>query len=251
MNRDKDHYNPNIKHYGDLDRYGDIENNYRSESRSPYGTRAYGDYSGGTRYGEGGSTFGGGSSYGHSYYKGYSRQEITDRVSQSENRYGKRRGDYNSPGSRESSGSDRNNDYSDFMNFNYGAGPSRGQGGYYDRGSGYGTSNHSNYGYDRGIGGYGNTGYGSTGYNNRDEDRERNIYNRRPGSTSGYSDRGVPDYSMHNIGKDYGAGRSNTHSSGSYGRSSERYDEDLNRSRYDRYAAGSDRGGYINKDANC
>src|SRR5690606_25327830 len=107
MNRNNENDSNRKNHYADFDEFGNkrgdnrsnnesdswsnqmSRHNYRSagQDQSSYrdnqnqgnrgrgdynhpefGTRAYGDMSGGTPYGEGGSTYGGGSAYGHSNY---------------------------------------------------------------------------------------------------------------------------------------------------------------------------------------
>ncbi|MEJ8803864.1 hypothetical protein [Pontibacter sp. H249] len=211
MNRNFDNENRQRKnHYADFDDYGNPRTgNRNSLSRhtpeSKYGsfgqrnqtdsydqqrqydrratnaTRAYGDMSQGTRYGEGGSNEGGGSSYGHSYYglSGDHGPSITqhDRNRQDSKQY------------------DGHGDYDHFMNRNYGNSfGSSSDGGYTSRNRenedrrenqnrdsrlenrsgnrGY----EENRGYDRGYDSFGNTGYGATGYNMRDLDRERGAY---------------------------------------------------------------------------
>ena len=223
MNRnfDRDH-NQRKNHYADFDEhgnprtgnvnslsrhepegrgrdYGRSHNEYDrrdSRSRMTPDARAYGDYSGGTRYGEGGSTYGGGSAYGDSYY-GMSGQEgpryrdagrsrsgderhgysDRDRDDYSRQNYG-RSGGYNYSGRM--GGGDRDTGYRG-TGYIYGSRPGAG--------SGYGDMDRDNRGYDRGYRGYGHTGYGSTGYDNRDQDRERSAYSNR-----GYSDENRGDY---------------------------------------------------------
>ncbi|WP_242917551.1 hypothetical protein [Pontibacter liquoris] len=139
----------------------------RSEHTTNFGARAQGDYSGGTRYGEGGSTYGGGSGYGHSYYGPAGDQ-----------------GWRNSSSDREPShsvnvqrGYDR---YMDADSRNYGSfagyrqedfGGSRNQDHDYRSGA--------NTGYNRGNANFNQTGYGATRYNNRDMDRERSASRNR------------------------------------------------------------------------
>lgn len=95
MNRGKNDNFQNKNHYADFDEHGNALtgntnslSHYNPESKYGYtgqpgnnsgdshrqrghcdtnAAHAYGDFSGGTRYGEGGSTAGGGSAYGHSY----------------------------------------------------------------------------------------------------------------------------------------------------------------------------------------
>ncbi|WP_439883494.1 hypothetical protein ACSX1A_10025 [Pontibacter sp. MBLB2868] len=228
MNNNERIFNSRQKHYGDLDQTGNFRNaTDRSREPDPSSDRRYRDY----RYGDGGNTYGDASSYYHVNSKNentrYSRQQARQRPN-IKSGYGTRYG---------TSGDE--NDYSDFMNFNYGYGSGL------DRGP-------SNTGYDRGFKSYKNTGYGATRYNNRDADREREAYGRDNRQTSGYSNRGVPDYSTRNIGDDYGAGSGDTYSSGAYGRTSGRYGEDMvrGRSNKDWQARDSDRGGYVNRDPN-
>jgi hypothetical protein len=208
MNRNADNNNPQRKnHYADFDEHGNARTGnrnslsrynpdemnqtrdglyhpqgsqrshdserYRNQGRqeySGYDTRAYGDFSGGTRYGEGGSTHGGGSAYGPSNY---------------------RRGGERGPRSH---GGDRNHyDHDDHSRQNYGRSGGNNYSGRMNddrdmdyRGTGYIDSNRSSSGYgDEGRGGRGynrsfdefrSTGYGSNRYNNRDEDRERSAY---------------------------------------------------------------------------
>lgn len=151
----------------DRDRY----ENHDERGRMSHGTRAYGDFSGGTRYGEGGSTFGGGSAYGPSNY-GISGRERPSHMGGDRNYY-----DHNEH-SRQNYGHSGGYNYSGRMNDESGRGY---------RGTGNIDSNQSRSGYrneDRGDRGYNHsfdefrdTGYGSTRYNKRDEDRERSAYN--------------------------------------------------------------------------
>ncbi|WP_299707937.1 hypothetical protein [uncultured Pontibacter sp.] len=132
--------------------------------------RAYGDFSGGTRYGEGGSTYGGGSAYGPSNY-GMSGERgprshgddrsYYDHDEHSRQNYGRSGGNYYSGRMNE----ERDMDY-------------RGVG-YRDANrlrSGYGDEERGGRGYNRSFDEFRDTGYGSNRYNNRDEDRERSAY---------------------------------------------------------------------------
>lgn len=215
MNRNFEHENhPRKSAYSDFDQYGNpLTGNTNSLSRytpqSSYGsfgrgeqsqrserdqhfnrppserltnaTRAYGDMSHGTHYGEGGSISGGGSSYGHSDYglsrhqePGFSHQEGYWPESR---RYGM-------------------GDYDKFINRNYGYFGRSSGGGYTsedsdrpDQSQGafsrrnfdrtYEDTDRQNSGYDRGYSGFSNTGYGSAGYNMRDLDRERSALRNR------------------------------------------------------------------------
>ena len=162
---------------------GDRQSQSRSSgARVSNATRAYGDMSHGTRYGEGGSYEGGGTSYGHSYYgtsgnrgPGMSRQEGYWPESK---QYGI-------------------GDYDKYINRNYGYFGRSSGGGYTDWDSDrpdqrrgdfrsdryynepYEGRYRENSGYDRGYSGFGNTGYGSSRYNMRDQDRERSAYGNR------------------------------------------------------------------------
>jgi len=158
------------------DYYRDADNDFRGYDRSRNtDTRAYGDMSGGTRYGEGGSTYGGGSAYGHS---GYGNQDYQN-YNRERDRYSARGGedyiDYNSRNYGSFAGS-REEDYSSRGHYNTGG---RGQ----DRDD-FGRNDYSadNYsygrGYDRSFRGM-PQGYGSTEYDERDLDRERSVYGNR------------------------------------------------------------------------
>ena len=159
------------------DYYHDAGSDYqnRGYSRSqPFGAHAYGDMSGGTRYGEGGSTYGGGSAYGHSNYGSqYNQGSDNDR-----NRYGGSEDyiDYNSRNYGSFAGS-REPDYSSRGHYNTG-----GRG--YDRNNEYESRNYGidtyarNQGYDRSFEGM-PQGYGSTRYDERDLDRERSANSNR------------------------------------------------------------------------
>ncbi len=169
-NRDRDNYRNYQGNYGQGSNYG----------RVSHDARAYGDFSHGTRYGEGGSTSGGGSAYGNSYYGMYGEQGPRSR-DYDRNRSGdvqRGYGHYSDFGSRSHNpqrGSDYREGYmSDDRDRNY-----RGAG--YDTrfNPDYGTTGNENTGYDRGFRNYGHTGYGSTGYDNRDMDRERSAYSNR------------------------------------------------------------------------
>ncbi|WP_299990707.1 hypothetical protein [uncultured Pontibacter sp.] len=208
MNRDFDRKDNRRKnHYADFDQYGnprtgntnslsrrDPEGSSRdhssehrsydsrdSRSRMSSDARAYGDFSGGTRYGEGGSTYGGGSAYGDSYY-GMSgnegpRYRDAGRSRSGDERHGfddRDRDDY----SRQNYGRSGGNNYSGRMSDDSDTGY-RGTGYIYGSrpgpGSTYSDRDRDDRGYDRGYRDFGSTGYGSTGYNNRDEDRMRSI----------------------------------------------------------------------------
>jgi len=115
------------EYYGNAGYTNDYNQN-RSADRPVFGAHAQGSYSGGTRYGEGGSTYGGGSSYGQSSYGdsgGYkARQEERDRNDR--NRAENVRNGYGHPtdfGSRSYGSSD----YSDYMTYNYGSRQERGK----------------------------------------------------------------------------------------------------------------------------
>lgn len=153
------------------DYYRDADNDFRGYDRSQTaGAHARGDMSGGTRYGEGGSTYGGGSAYGHSdygsrHYQDYDRNR--DRYSSGGSE------DYLDYGSRNygSYGGSREPDYHRHGQYNTGG---RGR----DRDNDYGSRDYGRNSYDRSSG-YDRSfkgmpqGYGSTGYNERDRDRER------------------------------------------------------------------------------
>lgn len=135
--------------------------------------RAYGDFSGGTRYGEGGSTSGGGSAYGPSNYgmsgdRGPRSQggdrSYYDHDDHSRQNYGRSGGSNYSGRMNEERDMDyRGSGYSDYNR-------SR---------SGYGDEERGGRGYNRSFDDFRNTGYGSSRYNNRDEDRERSAYSNR------------------------------------------------------------------------
>ncbi|MBC5991979.1 hypothetical protein [Pontibacter cellulosilyticus] len=155
--------------------------NRPSSDRISNATRAYGDMSHGTRYGEGGSYQGGGSSYGHSNYgtrgnegPGFSHQE-----------------GYWPESRRNGMG-----DYDKFINRNYGYFGRSSGGGYTTQDSDrpdqrrgdfsgrrfdeeFRNTGRENTGYNRGFRSFGGTGYGATGYNMRDEDRERSARSNR------------------------------------------------------------------------
>lgn len=197
MNRDQQQNNRSYRnHYADFDEHGNRRTNRMGADRISHGesqrdshnsnsqtgsyyTRAYGDFSGGTRYGEGGSTYGGGSAYGHSNYgpnrdhgprnSGRDRNQSNDVrngygnfADYSSRNYGSYGGSNDNRGFRENSSGSAGNGYNDR-----------------DEGrAGYGDTGRGSTGYDNGFQDYGHTGYGSTGYNNRDEDRERSAYGR-------------------------------------------------------------------------
>lgn len=158
------------------------EGQYNSPAgRVTNATRATGNFSEGTPYGEGGSYEGGGTGYGRSRY-GTSRREGPG-FSHQEG-YG--------PESRRYS----DNDYDNFINRNYGYFGRSSDAGYINEGpnrsseqpsnvqnrrygDSFGDTGREGRGYDRGYGGFGNTGYGATGYNMRDEDRERSSFINR------------------------------------------------------------------------
>ncbi|WP_162425720.1 hypothetical protein [Pontibacter pudoricolor] len=154
-------------YYHDADR--DRERSSYSRTGT-YGAHANGDMSGGTRYGEGGSTYGGGSGYGHSAYG-------------NQNRYGGSENyiDYNSRNYGSYAGS-REPDYSSRGHYSTG-----GRG--HDRNNEYGSRNYGNdsfdrnQGYDRSFEGM-PQGYGSTRYDERDLDRERSVYGNRNNNDS-------------------------------------------------------------------
>ncbi|MBC5772677.1 hypothetical protein H8S95_01265 [Pontibacter sp. KCTC 32443] len=163
------------------DYYRDADNDSRergySRSRN-FGAHAYGDMSGGTRYGEGGSTYGGGSAYGHSDYGSQHRQDY-DRNRES-NRY--RTGgseDYIDYGSRNygSFAGSREPDYSSRGHYNTGGRGHDRDSDYSSRDYGRDSSDRSR-GYDRSFRGM-PQGYGSTEYDERDLDRERSTYGNR------------------------------------------------------------------------
>jgi hypothetical protein len=166
------------------DYYRDAEHEYRNQgygSSQTFGTRAYGDMSGGTRYGEGGSTYGGGSGYGHSDY-GSTQNQTRDRdqyntgpyedyIDYSSRNYGSFGGsiepDYNSRGLYNTGGRGHDRDA-------YSAGNFSGES--YDR----------NQGYDRSFRGM-PQGYGSTRYDERDLDRERSVMGNRGNYDRGWN----------------------------------------------------------------
>lgn len=163
-------YNPEGSHRNrDRDRHE--QRNQHDRNRMTSDARAYGDFSGGTRYGEGGSTYGGGSAYGPSNY-GMSGNERPRNQGGDRNYY-----DHDSH-SRQNYGRSGGNNYSGRMNDDRDA-HYRGVG-YDDRFGVQGADQRrNNTGYDRGFDDYGNTGYGATRYNNRDEDQERSAYSNR------------------------------------------------------------------------
>lgn len=202
MNSDRENSNRAYSnHYADFDEHGNRRTNRKGDDRassgdsrnrdsqrndnSPSGsnyTRAYGDYSGGTRYGEGGSTYGGGSAYGQTNY-GPNRDHGPHNAARDRNQSEHVRngyGDYTDYDSRNYGSFAGSSDYSDYMYYNYGPDSWRTFGNRDDnRGSGdYGSTGRGSTGYDNSYREYGNTGYGSTGYNNRDEDRERSTNSR-------------------------------------------------------------------------
>jgi hypothetical protein len=219
------------RHYGDLNHQGSPVNRNSQDTKDPFFADAY------HQNGE--------------YDSGYNRYNSHTRFNQRETNdayYDYVRSNYIPYSEREPLPLAKKNDYSDFMNYNYG---------YNDRinpaASDWQTNqewqDQPNRGYNRGFGGYRNTGYGSTAFDNRDIDRERTVgyqHNRD------IHDRGVPDFKIENHGDEYGAGRGDTYSSGFYDRSSNRHRENLirNRGHEDRYASESDRGGYTNRDPN-
>lgn len=151
------------------DYYRDADHDYRGYDRSQnFGAHARGDMSGGSRYGEGGSTYGGGSAYGHSDYSSFRNQDY----------------DRNRDRNRYSAGS--NEDYIDYNSRNYGSFAGSREEDYHTRGhyntGGRGHDRDDNYnrnsGYDRSFRDM-PRGYGSTGYNERDLDRERSAYSNR------------------------------------------------------------------------
>jgi hypothetical protein len=162
-------------YYHNADR--DRERNSYSRSGA-FGAHAYGDMSGGARYGEGGSTYGGGSGYGHSDYGSQHRQDYDRYRDSNQNRYGGSEDyiDYNSRNYGSFAGS-REPDYNSRGHYNTGG---RGN----DRNNEYGSRNYGNDTYDRNQG-YDRSfrgmpqGYGSTRYDERDLDRERSVSGNR------------------------------------------------------------------------
>ena len=171
MNReDRNNHGPYKNHYADFDAHGNRRTNRMGDDRassgdsrdrdsqrndnSPRGsnyTRAYGDYSGGTRYGEGGSTYGGCSAYGYTNY-GPNRDHGPHKAARGRNQSEHVRngyGDYTDYDSRNYGSFAGSSDYSDYMYYNYGPDSRRTSGKQDD---------------NRGSGDYGSTGRGSTGY---------------------------------------------------------------------------------------
>ncbi|WP_242929200.1 hypothetical protein [Pontibacter vulgaris] len=219
MNRDfENNDRPRRNHYADFDEHGNARtgnpnsiSRYQPEDRNRADYRnyqepergrltndapAYGDFSQGSRYGEGGSTFGSGSAYGNSDYGSsgsrgpQSRDFDRNRSEDVQHGYG-HYSDFESRSYNPRGGSDYHGYMSDRRDLHY-------------RGAGYDTRFNPDYGptglestgYDRGFGNYGHTGYGSTGYDNRDLDRERSAYSQRNEANSNYSkriDRNRPD----------------------------------------------------------
>ncbi|MCX2740941.1 hypothetical protein [Pontibacter anaerobius] len=199
--RNKNHYadfdrhgNPltgnthSLSHYNPRGAYGDYGDRYGHEGhhRDTNAAHAYGDYGSGTRYGEGGSNKGGGSSYGHSYY-GLSGNE-GPRMTQHELHWDESRR-YDAYGDR-AHNRDRDQRFSDSFGRSrdggyVNEGRNREERGYTDRyedsrqGARYGGAGRENTGYNRGYDDFGRTGYGATSYNNRDVDRERSAYGSR------------------------------------------------------------------------
>lgn len=176
--------------------FGQHRENDRYGNRDTNAAHAYGDYSRGTRYGEGGSNEGGGSSYGHSYY-GLSGNQ-GPRITQHDRRWSDSR-QYDAYADNEHSRT-RDQRFSDsFGRSSDGGYINEDRNGRYSRnynddsyqGSDYRNREGRNTGYDRGFSDYGDTGYGSTPYNNRDLDRERSAYSRgnQPQEDRRYSER--------------------------------------------------------------
>lgn len=209
MNRNENNDFQSKNHYADFDEHGNpLTGNTHSlshyEPKGPFGgfgsrsehenrpsdtnaAHAYGDYGRGTRYGEGGSNRGGGSSYGHSYYglSGNEGPRMTQHdMDWEESRRYDAYGDNSHYRGRDHRFSDSFGRTSDggYINENRNRDNQRYQGRYDDSYQGnqrYGNSGRENIGYDRGYREFGGTGYGSTGYNNRDEDRMRSTYGNR------------------------------------------------------------------------
>ena len=162
------YHTDNQRKYGN--RYADDQHGYE-RNRSTSDARAYGDFGGGTRYGEGGSTYGGGSAYGPSNY-GMSGRERPSHMGGDRNYY-----DHNEHSRQNYSGSG-DYDYRGRMNEEQ---DSRYRGtGYMDSNlsrSGNRDEDRGERGYNRSFDQFRDSGYGSTRYNNRDEDRERSTYN--------------------------------------------------------------------------
>ncbi|WP_347156769.1 hypothetical protein [Pontibacter chitinilyticus] len=155
-------YRRNHSHDRDSNR-----NSGGAEQRTNFGARAQGDYSGGTHYGEGGSTYGGGSGYGHSYYGPSGNQG---------NRH--EQGNYRAENVQNGYGNFRDSD-----NRNYGS-----YGGFRNDELQQDYRSGANTGYNRGNAQYNPTGYGTTRYNNRDEDRARSAGNNDAYIRSRYRD---------------------------------------------------------------
>lgn len=151
-----------------------------------FGAHAYGDMSGGTRYGEGGSTYGGGSAYGHS---DYGSRHFQDRDRDTTGPY-ESYIDYSSR-NYGSFGGSREPDYSRHGHYNTGG---RGR----DRSEDYGSRDYGRSNYDRSRGYDWSfrgmpAGYGSTEYDERDLDRERSVYGSRGNYNRGW-DRSEGEY---------------------------------------------------------
>ncbi|WP_299824792.1 hypothetical protein [uncultured Pontibacter sp.] len=197
-------YNPDSRYgdFGQQNQRRDHGQQYRLGGRATNASRAYGDMSQGTRYGEGGSNEGGGTAYGHSYY-GLSGNRGPGMTQYNTNRSQSRQ--YDGYG-----------DYDSFMNRNYGNefGHTR-DGGYTNNDRNTGNRDSRNYsrndyesgyagrentGYDRGYDSFRNTGYGATGYNNRDVDRERSTHRNQDyrNENRGYRDDSDRSYNDRN-----------------------------------------------------
>jgi hypothetical protein len=152
-------YHPQGRQRGRESGYYENQRQHEHNRRSN-DSRAYGDFGGGTRYGEGGSTYGGGSAYGPSNY-GMSGQRGPRSNGGDRSYY-----DHNEH-SRQNYGRSGGNNYSGRMNderdMDY-------------RGVGYRDEERGGRGYNRSFDEFRDTGYGSNRYNNRDEDRERSAY---------------------------------------------------------------------------
>ncbi|AKD04000.1 hypothetical protein POKO110462_12735 [Pontibacter korlensis] len=163
------------RHRGDFSNFREqYEPDNRHGDRTTHATRAYGDFSRGSRYGEGGSISGGGSAYGHSYY-GLSGNE-GPRITQH---------DMNRSDSRQY---DAYGDYEHYRNRDQGIRFGRSSDGGYindnrnrdNRGANYYDDSYP--GSQRGMGN-GNrsddSGYSIGDFGQRYEDRQRNYFSNR------------------------------------------------------------------------
>lgn len=162
------------------DYYRDADNDYRNrgyERSQEFGTRAYGDMSGGSGYGH--------SNYGSRQNQFRDRDQYNtgpyeDYIDYSSRNYGSfggsREQDYNSRGQYNTGG--RGQDRDTYSPRNYGSGN-------FDRNQGFGRS----------FSGM-PQGYGSTRYDERDLDRERSVMGNRANYNRGWDQNDYNNYSI-------------------------------------------------------